>query len=1140
MQIVEGQFVYSATDLNNELECRYLTELERKVALHELQRPEPEASIALISAKGEAHEQRHLARLQHLHGDPNVVVFATRSEPTLAGMRAAEAATVAAMERGVPIIYQATFFDGTFLGRADFLRRIERPSERWPWSYEVIDTKLALHPKAHYLIQLSNYSEHVARIQGTMPEHAHIVLGSGVERRFRVDDYAAYYRRQKASFLARIGNPAGGYPEETAHCGICAWFADCERRRERDGYLGLVAWMRADQLLKLTANGISDIASLAAATDDQRPLGMRHDTFDTLRAQAKLQHKQRVAFERAVAGAQRYFYELRDHLPHEGFGLLFPPDDGDVFFDMEGDPLYRPDRGLEYLFGVYLPFEKQYVSFWAHSDKEERRAFERFMDFIVERRKRFPNLRIYHYAPYETTALRRLMGRFGTREAELDDLLRHEVFVDLYAVVRQSLRISQKSYSIKKLEPFYGFERTTDVRRGDDSIVQFESWLASGDDEILDDIERYNEEDCRSTYLLREWLLERRAERARTGVEQPWRQEPPPHSEEADEELDELVRRLLDGLAEPLDLDEMRAAEPGVRLRWLLAHLLQYYRREDKPAWWRIFDRSANVDRLLEFDADAIGGLVLREDIAPKKKPSEKTWTYTYEFPDQRHNLDKRPYFPDAEKPRPAGELISIDDETNLLELKLPAAVDPHAVHALFPGAPINTDAQREALRRVATAYLDGTLADAQPATLDLLLARAPRFRDRLPGMPVQPATVTPTAIGELVRDLDGGALFIQGPPGSGKSTTGAAVIAALLEGGKRIGVVSRSHKAVQHLLGKVEREMRARSKRFRGLYKSSGGESAYVSPLENDPMIEDRTTNPPFSTEEHQLAGGTPWLFARAELTGAYDYLFIDEAGQLALADAVACAPCARNVVLLGDPLQLAQVSQGSHPVGTGVSVLEHLLGDDATIPEDRGLFLDVSYRLQPGICAFISEHVYEHRLRPFTRTRTNAVGDRAGLEFLAVAHSGNSRESEEEAAAIVAEARRLCAERVRVDGSAARPMRPADILVVTPYNAQRKLIGRKLAEAGLDGIRVGTVDKFQGQEAPVVFYSMATSSGADVPRDLAFLFEKNRLNVAVSRAQCLSILVCSPRLLDVPCSSPEQMALVNLLCAYAEAAGA
>jgi uncharacterized protein len=291
-----------------------------------------------------------------------------------------------------------------------------------------------------------------------------------------------------------------------------------------------------------------------------------------------------------------------------------------------------------------------------------------------------------------------------------------------------------------------------------------------------------------------------------------------------------------------------------------------------------------------------------------------------------------------------------------------------------------------------------------------------------------------------------------------------------------------------------------------------------------------------------HDLAAGTSWLFAREDLLAAYDYLVIDEAGQVSLADAVACSAAARNVVLLGDPLQLAQVSQGSHPTGTGLSVLQHALGEDETIDPSCGLFLDVSYRMHPEICEFISHAVYDDRLHAAPDCARNAVTapglSGSGLRYLPVEHDANYRASTEEAAAIVTAAGDLLHGSVTVGTQPPRPLKQHDILVVSPYNAQRTRLRQQLAAAGLGDIRVGTVDKFQGQETPVVFYSMATSSGATLPRDLEFLFEKNRLNVAISRAQCLTVLVCSPRLLELRCRTPEEMALVNLLCAYVETA--
>jgi predicted RecB family nuclease len=1130
MQRLDERLIFSASDLNDFVECEHLIELDRLVALGETVRPQPDATTELLARKGDEHERRHLERLQSEPAS-DVVVISSNGERSVNAWKHAEAETLAAMERGARTIYQATFFDGAFLGRADFLRRLERPSARWAWSYEVIDTKLALTTKPYYLVQLCNYSEHVARLQGTMPHEMHVVLGSGEERHFRVDDYAAYYRNLKARFLEHMATaPHETYPFETGHCTICPWRSACAQRREADDHLSLVANIRRDQIRKLETGGIRTVAALAACESDRRPLGMVDGTFEKLRGQARLQHIGRTE--------RRHAYELLEHDDGDGFERLPLPDAGDLFFDIEGDPLYSPERGLEYLFGLYLPDENRYIAFWARDASEERAAFEALMDFIVERRHTHPAMHVYHYASYETTALRRLMGLYATRERELDDLLRNGIFVDLYTVVRQSLRISQPSYSIKKLEAFYGMTRRTNVQRGDDSIVMFESWLVSRDDAILTDIERYNEDDCRSTHRLREWLIERRLEWAQLFDRSPaWREGPQVEAPPADGRSD-VAKALLQDLPPPPSLDDLRKSADSVRARWLLGHLVEYHAREAKPEYWRLYDRYENADRLLEFDHEAIAGLTLRTDVPAEKV--KQSFIYAYTFPEQQHNLGTNSPFSPHHRAA-AGTIVEIDEDRGFLRIKLARGIDPPSLRALIPGKPMENGAQRNALARLASACLDGLLERRHPATFSILLARAPHFGS--PRKTVQPDGVDAESVSEIIGALERSHLVVQGPPGSGKSTFAAHAIVDLLARGKRVGILANGHKAIHNLLAKVELNAQRRGVQFLGLqkYSDSTEGSRYESPL-TDPMVEPVGKPDAFWSREHALAAGTAWLFAREELAGAYDYLFVDEAGQISLADALACSGAAHSVVLFGDPLQLSQVSQGAHPIGTDLSILEHLLGNDETIDPARGVFLDISYRMHPEICSFISHAVYADRLRAapacaHNRIEANGLGG-SGLRYVPVEHHGNYRASAEEADTLVATISELLGGTVTLGDNAPRPMTQADVLVVAPFNAQRKRIRQRLAAAGLSDVRVGTVDKFQGQEAPVVFYSMATSSGATLPRDLEFLLEKNRLNVAISRAQCLTVLVCSPRLLELRCKTPEEMALVNLLCAYVESA--
>jgi uncharacterized protein len=355
-------------------------------------------------------------------------------------------------------------------------------------------------------------------------------------------------------------------------------------------------------------------------------------------------------------------------------------------------------------------------------------------------------------------------------------------------------------------------------------------------------------------------------------------------------------------------------------------------------------------------------------------------------------------------------------------------------------------------------------------------------------------------------------------------------VAIALMKKKRRVGVTALSHKAIHKFLEEVEKAALEVGFEFRGLKKCGDDEGTQY---DGRGLIENCRENEGMLDEEAQLIAGTSYLFAREELDQHVDTLFVDEGGQFALADALAVGTAARNLVLLGDPNQLPQVSQGSHPPGADASVLGHLLGDDETLRPGMGVFLEHTWRLRPEVNAYISDTFYEGRLEPAPVTSTRSIADGNGVRFLPVPHSGHRTAAPEEAKEVAGEIERLVGTPYVQDG-VERPLDYGDFIVVAPYNSHV----RCLREALPDAVRVGTVDKFQGQEATVSFFSMASSSGEDVPRGIDFLFSRNRLNVAVSRARCLAYVVASPRLLDTECRTVEQMKLVNALCRFAEMA--
>jgi len=1131
VHLIDGRVILSSSDLTGFLECPHLTQQELAATRGEIRRPQRhDPELELLTRLGTEHEERHLAGYRE---SGRTVRAMTAPKTSVQAYKRAQEETLEAMRAGIDTIYQATLFDGRWLGYADFLEKVDRPSDLGLYSYEVVDTKLARSAKAAALLQTCLYSEFLARLQGGDPEWMHLILGDDSRLRYRVADYRAYLRHAKGRLESVAGaGPMATYPEPVEHCGICRWQEICDARWREDDNLVLVAGLNRAQARKLTVSGVTTVAALASTVDDLSPTGISTSAIERLRRQAKLQVLER---ETGIPA-----YELlRSERPELGLGALPPPTHGDLFFDMESDP-WALDGGLEYLFGIIEieAGEPRFWPFWAHSREGEKRAFEAFIDFAMERLRRCPDLHVYHYSGYEPTALKRLMGRHGTREAEVDSLLRGQIMVDLYRVVRQSLLASRESYGLKALEDFYMPARSDTIADAGGSIVAYERWRETGDQQLLDEIARYNEQDCTSTWRLRGWLEDRRSEAEKkfgAAIPRPQLLEPEPGEalKAWEQEIEDLANRLTGGAA----LSAV-GSDHGHAARWLLGEQLFWHRREQKSDWWGYYERLQMTDEELRDDSEALGGLTYEGEVGNIKR----SILHRYRFPPQDHKLGVGQAPIDPRTKRPAGEVHAIDNIEGWIDLRRGAGSAVPDPAALIPPTPIEDRVLRDGIRRVAESVaatgIDGR--GSYKAIRELLLLSRPSIQGAEPrgGLAEngEPAT---EAARRLVSRLSDSYLAIQGPPGTGKTRLGAKMIVDLIEAGQRVGITATSHKVISHLLDGVCEESKRRGHRLRALQKAEDDQrcdSPEVKSTQSNADIDDALAG-----AEVELVAGTAWLFARDELEGKLDVLFVDEAGQMSLANVIGASTSSASLVLLGDPNQLAQPSKGSHPDGADLSVLDHVLDGSQTISDERGLFLAISWRMHPDVCGFISEVAYENRLESAPECSRQLVGgdgplSGTGLRYVPVEHSGNRTSSAEEAGAVAAAYGALVGRTWTDRESKQRSLTADDILVVAPYNAQVAQLATRLPR----GARVGTVDKFQGQEAPVVMYSLATSSAAEAPRGMDFLYSLHRLNVAISRAQGLAILVCSPALLEVKAHTPKQMRLANALCRLVEVAAA
>jgi uncharacterized protein len=1129
-----GQLIYSPSDLIRYLASPFASwmdrfHLENPGAITPDEESEDEKLIALT---GNQHERAVLDEFKsaaaHLFEVPKGDPVVARTE------------TLSAINAKAPIIYQAALENGQFAGFADFLAL--DASGR----YQVWDTKLARSPKPYYAIQLCCYSEMLAAdTGGRMPEKFGIILGSKDRVEFRVEDFIHYYRRIKADFLAMQAGFTGKIedrPEPLPRAEHRCWTSHAEKFFTDTDHLVQVAGITIGQIKKLKKDGIATVADLANASGKSIHK-LANDSLEKLVAQARLQCQTRAGrIENPDAPPQ---YEVLPHIGANGepvgLAALPPAHPADVFFDMEGYPL--ASGGLEYLFGVCSGNGQsgslEFKDWWAHDRDEEKLAFEGFMDWVFNRWKNNPGLHIYHYAAYEVSAVRRLSTRHDTRQDEVDELLRNEVFIDLYQIVRHGLRIGEDSYSIKKVERLYRPKRSTEVATAVDSIVQYARWIESrqprdwNSSAILKGIRDYNEDDCKSTAELAQWLRKVAGQHQITSTHSVSAAPVPPPV------LPPEVVARLDTTAKL----RLKAGPVSVTL----ADLIDFHRREAKPMWWRMFDRAKATAEELRDDSGCIEGVQAIESASPEKQ----SFVQQYRFdPAQEcklaageysrvmftHNLEAK------------FNLLAIDTSQGELQLKigkkaltekLRGAFPKHG--SLLPDEFVSPAGIPDALAAVAAKHI----SDQLHAPVAALLNRIP------PATPLQMAGESATDAAIRVTGLmSGGCLVVQGPPGTGKTYTASRVITSLLAAGKKVGVASNSHKAVVNLLTACGEAARQSGRSLTGIKVGDESEGPLFS--SNPGLRHVKNTTDAYAAYAGGVVGGTAWLFSRPEWEGALDFLFIDEAGQVSLANAVAMARCAENLVLLGDQMQLEQPVQGSHPGDAGLSALQYALKDTtastpdspvlhAVVPRDYGLFLGESRRMHPSVCRFISESIYEGRLgsHPDCARQKIVVPPGAnsliaienGIVFSGVEHDGDIQQSDEEVERVAAIYDELLGRLYTAKDGSTKPLALDDFLFIAPYNAQV----RALQSALPAGARVGSVDKFQGQQAPVCILSLCSSYGEYGSRGLAFILDRNRINVAISRAQCLAVVVTDPRIAGTAAGSIDEMMLVNLFCKLA-----
>ena len=1151
MQKIGEKLVVSAHDLISVMECEHRNILNKLVTDGVLSKPETvvDENLKLIQDLGIKFEKRELKRLKDSGFKvielPEVGVNGDKHKNYLT----AYLQTIEAIKQEPDYIYQAVLYTDYFLGYVDFLQvlkneknEIIRDSSGQP-IYEPVDTKLARSAKRSAVVQVGIYAEVMTHVGLAKPKNVHLWLGNDTKVSYKSEEIIPLAKQlfERIENLHNITSslPSPLWGEKKTVCDMCIWNIHCEEKRISDDDVSLVYGTRIETRRKLRDSGFNTVEKLAKADQSDKPYNISKNTFEKLQNQAKLQ------FNNRNQNSEKPVHEI---ISLKELTVMPPRNIGDVWFDMEGDPYAEDGSGLEYLFGlVHLKDDLLiFKTFGATNKKEEKKAFEDFIDWIIERSKTYPEMHIYHYAHYENTTLKRLALNYQTRQDELDEILKKGLLVDLYKIVKKTFRFSTTNLSLKTIEKIYGEKHEGNVTSGSDSIIKHQESLKlrldgqiEKADEILKNIYDYNQLDCESTKKLDDWI---RQEATNNGVtfkskalldKEEFVDDPNENEKDPDpvEERLTILNAYLEGAKEAnWDKNDIQGLE-------ILIGSLTYHKQEKLPAWWQHFERvKAEEDELIDdngvvFVEEALPGHWTKEGKQRSYRRNTQIISNGFGLADVFSNGEEvfalydepYPYYfstlSDSDRAFNKAKVHSIFNDW-FIEEKSKAGEEgwPKTALAILPGPPIDTKNLTKVLVNLADETIkrleSGLSPFAAVCWADIAKRISPRNLDNkaLPRESQDDIQNCVTAI----ENSDNSYVAVQGPPGSGKTYLGTRVIAELIRLGYKIGIVAQSHTVIENVIDK--------------LYELD----PTLPIAKKQHHFDEENKSKPWHTQNIDVfaslqnsgyaIGGTTWNFSKDSIKQLdLDLMVIEEAGQFALANTLIVSSMAKKTLMLGDPQQLEQVSQALHIYPVDKSALGHILKDHKTIPDELGYFLSKTYRMHSKLTKPVSILQYENRLKSAPKTdERDLEGVEPGLHKISLAHYGNTTRSDEEASEVVDLVNQLIG-KSWTDEEGTRRIEETDILVVAAYNNQVRAIKQHLKKNDLSKVRVGTVDKFQGQEAPLSILSMATSSGEDLPRGVEFLLQANRLNVAISRAKWASFIVYSKELLNIDPTTVE-----------------